>query len=248
LIAARLRKTDQAGGSATAKATGSGLGRLKDLAASFCYLASQERKEDQRKAYYEKALSCVNRAVETDSKLVAARINRSLCYLSMSDVALKRGDVREASTLAALARDSAQEALGLDRDNALARNNLACAYRGMEQWEEAFSAARQAVEFDPEFLDGWNTLGGLHHSQAHGSLEYQQAIECYEKAVHIDPFFFDGYMNLAASYCGVENAEKALKCYGRAAEIDPDNTEVAERRDAFRAALRGQSGDSENDR
>jgi hypothetical protein len=118
-------------------------------------------------------------------------------------------------------------------------NNLACAHRRLKQWEAAFQTAQKTVELDAAFLDGWNTLGGLYHSTAKLRQDYQQAVDCYRKAVAIDPFFFDAWMNLAASFCGVEDAKEALKCYERAAEIDPESAEAVERRDAFRAALGG---------
>ncbi len=179
--------------------------RLKDWAASLCYL--------QR---YEEALEIANQAVEMDAGYVAARINRSLCHLNLNQ---PREAVEDLKT-----------ALTREPENALAWNNLACAHKRLGRTPDAFAAAQKAIQLDDTFRDAWNTLGGLHQQQR----DFKKAIECYRKALDVDPFFCDACVNLGDALCGLGNAGEALRCYERAVAIDPEDAAAMEKRDTLR--------------
>ncbi len=182
--------------------------RLKDWAASLCYL--------QR---YEEALVVANQAVDMDPDFVAARINRSLCFLNLNQ---PREAVEDLKT-----------ALALEPENALAWNNLACAHKRLGRMNDAFAAAQKAIQLDGAFRDAWNTLGGLHQQQP----DFKKAIECYRKALDVDPFFCDAYVNLGDALCGTGGVQEALCCYQRAAEIDPEDGTAIERRNRLSSLL-----------
>src|SRR4029450_6974926 len=64
---------------------------------------------------------------------------------------------------------------------------------------------------------------------------WREAIYRWEKAVEIDPTYAAGYNDLAIAYEHEGQLEKARKAYEKALELDPNNSQVRQNYELFKA-------------
>ena len=85
-------------------------------------------------------------------------------------------------------------------------NNLACALRDQERFEEAVEHLRPVIYADPEKPLLWNTLGTVLNEQG----EIEQSITFYDEALRLDPAFAKCRYNRANARLSTGDAVGAL--------------------------------------
>lgn len=86
-------------------------------------------------------------------------------------------------------------------------NNLACALRDQERFEEAIEVLRPVIYAEPESALLWNTLGTVLNEQG----EIEQSITFYDEALRIDPAFAKCRYNRANARLSTGDASGALE-------------------------------------
>jgi tetratricopeptide (TPR) repeat protein len=95
-------------------------------------------------------------------------------------------------------------------------------YREVGDMEKALSSFQTAVEVNPEFFDGYITLGIAHASQNN-----PLAVDYYNSAIRIRPRSVEARYNLAIYHQENGNLEDALALYGDILDIDTLNASAA---------------------
>jgi Flp pilus assembly protein TadD len=88
--------------------------------------------------------------------------------------------------------------------------------------ELAETAARLALECDPNCANAWETLGTILVQR--GSLA--ESCECYEKAVLIDPTFWQALNNLAVALDRLGRLEEAEVRYKEVLRLGPESPDI----------------------
>lgn len=86
-------------------------------------------------------------------------------------------------------------------------NNLACALRDQERYEEAVELLRPVIYAEPESGLLWNTLGTVLNEQG----EIEQSITFYDEALRLDPAFAKCRYNRANARLSTGDAAGALE-------------------------------------
>ena len=86
-------------------------------------------------------------------------------------------------------------------------NNLACALRDQERFEEAVELLRPVIYAEPESALLWNTLGTVLNEQG----EIEQSITFYDEALRLDPDFARCRYNRANARLSTGDAAHALQ-------------------------------------
>lgn len=86
-------------------------------------------------------------------------------------------------------------------------NNLACALRDQERFEDAVEVLRPVIYAEPESALLWNTLGTVLNEQG----EIEQSITFYDEALRIDPAFAKCRYNRANAKLATGDAGAALE-------------------------------------
>lgn len=94
---------------------------------------------------------------------------------------------------------------------------LALSYRKAQRQEEALSALREAVRFDPEHEKAWTDLGTIHRRRG----EHTEAIKAFREAARVNPRNAVVWQSLGLIYGEQGQAAKALKAFRRAIHFRP---------------------------
>lgn len=86
--------------------------------------------------------------------------------------------------------------------------NMGIAHIQLQQYEQAESSLRQAIEYNPQFADAYNDLGVVLDYQGNKS----DALQCYEKAIEISNHA-DAYFNLAKIREKEGDYKQAIRLY-----------------------------------
>ncbi len=115
----------------------------------------------------------------------------------------------------ARALELAQKAVALDRSSPHVYWALGYVYLNSEQYDEAASAAKQAVELAPNYADGFGLLAFVNYVQ--GSME--EAIRYTQKAMSLNPHYTYEYpLNLGRSYYTLGRYTEAVEALQEALE------------------------------
>jgi len=118
---------------------------------------------------------------------------------------------------AATAEEYYWKAVNLDRNNAVASNNLANLLIARGAPELALPLLKKATEIIPESAEVLNNLGIAYYDT--GNLLYARyACEKARKRLRTNPVI---YFNLGLTYESLGKHRRALKCYRRAVALDP---------------------------
>lgn len=91
-------------------------------------------------------------------------------------------------------------------------NNLACALRDQEQFEQAVELVRPVIYAEPENALLWNTLASILNEQG----EIDQSLTFYDEALRLDPNFAKARYNRANARLATGDATGALQDIDRA--------------------------------
>lgn len=190
------------------------LGRTStnNIAAYDAFLRGQQYSLQRTKESNELARDAYRHALELDPTYARA-------YGALA-VALTRGfrnawidlTLEEAR---ARALELAQKAVALDRSSPQVYWALGYVYLNREQYDEAASAAKQAVELAPNYADGFGLLAFVNYVQ--GNME--EAIRYTQKAMALNPYYTYEYpLNLGRSYYTLGRYTEAIEALQEALE------------------------------
>ena len=133
--------------------------------------------------------------------------------------------------------------------------NLACAYDGLDQYDQAIESLEYVIAIDElsdfayqdlaeiyfkqgkyqkalQILKEFHSLGQgdeevfFLEGQCHDALEnFKMARYCYRKSLHINPAFHEAFFKIGETYEKEESWENALKAFTKASELDPQEPE-----------------------
>lgn len=93
---------------------------------------------------------------------------------------------------------------------------LAEVYYDKNDPDQAIILYKKAIEFDPEFTEGFYNLGVLF--QKHGN--FDEAISYYEKVTELKPDHLSVYNNMALIFSSQNKLIEAINCYQKAIYLD----------------------------
>ena len=115
----------------------------------------------------------------------------------------------------ARALELVQKAVALDRSSPQVYWALGYVYLNSEQYDDASSAAKQAVELAPNYADGFGLLAFVNYVQ--GNME--EAIRYTQKAMALNPYYTYEYpLNLGRSYYTLGRYAEAIEALQEALE------------------------------
>jgi len=128
---------------------------------------------------------------------------------------------------------------------AAAATQLAALLYQQGEMERAVTTARQALEWDSNDAESWNTLG-----LAQLALQQPEpAVASLTRATMLEPTRFEYHNNLGSAYAATGKLQPAAAAYEKAAALNPDSvtaeenlTQVQKRMDRERAKVSGSGG------
>ncbi len=83
--------------------------------------------------------------------------------------------------------------------------------------DEAIACVKKAIELNPKFPGGHNSLGNALRDKG----QVDEAIACHKKAIELDPKFPGAHFNLGNELRDKGQVDEAIACYRKAIELDP---------------------------
>jgi tetratricopeptide (TPR) repeat protein len=111
-----------------------------------------------------------------------------------------------------------QTALHISRENAVLYNKLGVAELKLGNRGDAHKEFGRALKYDPQLTSALNNLGAV----ALLDKKYKSAIEYFKKALAMDESLAATHVNLAESWVGLGQMDRAMTEYARALELDAD--------------------------
>jgi tetratricopeptide (TPR) repeat protein len=108
-------------------------------------------------------------------------------------------------------------AVAIDPDNALARNNLGYTLNKQWRFEEARLQFSEAVRIAPDYYDALNNLGLALNNLGRP----QEAIPFLRRAILVNPRATQSYLTLGMVYVGLGDKNAALEVYRAFHAVDP---------------------------
>jgi len=99
---------------------------------------------------------------------------------------------------------------------------LADIYIDKKEFDNALIALKKAVEFDPDYIEGYYNIGLI--LQNHN--EFVEAAEYYKKAISLKPDYYLAYDNLGALYLNNGDLNESLTYYKQSMCLNPNNPDV----------------------
>jgi len=103
-----------------------------------------------------------------------------------------------------------------------ARHNLANAYYGVGNYDEAIEHAKKAISLNPSLPEPYNTLGAIYADQK----KFKESIQYFQKSISVDPTSADAYYNLAVGYYETDQRDKWKKYIDKAFLLNPEMVEL----------------------
>ena len=103
------------------------------------------------------------------------------------------------------------------KENARRHFNKGVLASGKEQWNQAASHFRKAIEIDPNYKEAYYNLGNALDDTG----DLKGAVENYRRAIEIDPKLKEAYYNLGSALDDTGDLKGAVENYRRSIEIDP---------------------------
>jgi tetratricopeptide (TPR) repeat protein len=123
------------------------------------------------------------------------------------------GDVAGAET-------TYKKQIEVDKNNAIAHNNLANAYRDQGNYEDAIKEYKAAISISPQTTTSYINLGNMYQ---YSLGKTDQAMEVYKEAIDQNKDSVDLYVLLAGTYEASSDKDNAKKYFQKALEIQPEN-------------------------
>jgi len=96
---------------------------------------------------------------------------------------------------------------------------LGSAYHGLNRYNDATGAYREAIRINPEHFYAWYNLGTTYNNLN----RYNDATGAYRQALRIDPENADAWASLGWAYLLLNRYNDAIDAYRQALRIDPEN-------------------------
>lgn len=109
-------------------------------------------------------------------------------------------------------------ALKAEPQNAILYNKLGIAYLQFGDHKAARRAFNDAIKRDPRFVNALNNLGAVDCLDR----KYNPAIRALKKALALDESNASAHLNMAESWVGLKQMDRAMTEYARALELDAD--------------------------
>ena len=153
-------------------------------------------------------------ALETMEKAVALHPKSTLTKLKLSEfqLILKKHDA---------ALRTLNQLLAEDPLNAEAFFMIGLVYKDQENYKAAIPYFQEAVENDPDLIDGWINLGQLYHA-----LGNDKALQYYNTAIRIAPDNIQAYHSKANFLSDKERLSEAIQVYKIINRLDPQYEEA----------------------
>ena len=129
-----------------------------------------------------------------------------------------KGDVARAKEEYSAAVDWYGVALRYDPRNATLYNKLGIAQLKLGQMEAARRSFSQAVKRQPDNVEALNNLGATYCLER----KYKPAVRTLKQALALDEQRAVTHLNLAESWLGMKQIDRAMTEYARALELDAD--------------------------
>lgn len=130
----------------------------------------------------------------------------------------QRGDLARARKEFALAGAYFQVAIHNSRDNAALYNKLGIVQLQLNNRGAARKNFAEAVKLDPQLISPVNNLGAV----ALMDRKYKVAADYFKQALAMDETVAATHLNLAESWMGMGEVDRAMTEYTRALELDAD--------------------------
>jgi tetratricopeptide (TPR) repeat protein len=130
----------------------------------------------------------------------------------------ERGDLARAHKNYAVAGAYYQAAIHTFGPNAILYNKLGIVQLQQKNRGAARKNFAQAVKLDPQFVSPVNNLGAC----ALMDRKYQVAVDYFKQALAMDESVASTHLNLAESWMGMGEVDRAMTEYARALELDAD--------------------------
>ena len=192
----------------------------------------------QRKGDYQKAIDYYTKAIELNSQIADAYINRSAAYESTGDLDLALQDLDTALALEPKpeaynnrgnvyftqndydrAVQDYEKALELEPDNTGAHIYRGHAFKNLALYDHAIREYNEALALNPSNANAHTSIGIVHSLRG----DHDDAIEHYEQALKLDsgdPFI---YLNRGASYNAKGDYDSAEKDFSKALALHPNH-------------------------
>ncbi len=182
-------------------------------------------------------------ALKTMERAAALYPNRIPTLLKLSEVQLilKKNEA---------SMKTIERILSIDPQNAEAYFMFGMNFKETGDTLRAINSFQQAVEIDPDLIDGWVNLGQLHsalgneiagrffrtaievapnnmnalHAQAYylaGQDDLTGALDIYRRMVRLDPQYEEAYFNSGLLYMDLDSLERARQQFDLAVKVDP---------------------------
>jgi len=99
---------------------------------------------------------------------------------------------------------------------------LADIYIDKREFDKALVALRKAIEFDPDYIEGYFNIGLILQTQN----RIAEAAEYYKKAISLKPDYYRAYDNLGAIYLDKGDLNESLSYYQKSMYLNPQNPDV----------------------
>lgn len=104
-------------------------------------------------------------------------------------------------------------------ESAAVHYNLGLAYTEVSKMTSAEKEYKQAVELNPELVQGWVNLAGVLLLQ----WRFEESLEAGKKAVVLDDELPLVHFNMGQAYLYLGDSENLARCNRRVLEIEPDH-------------------------
>lgn len=129
-----------------------------------------------------------------------------------------KGDVARAKEEYSAAVDWYQVALRFDPRNATLYNKLGIAQLKLGEMDAARRSFSQAIKRQPDYVEALNNLGATYCLER----KYKPAVRTLKQALALDEQRAVTHLNLAESWMGMKQIDRAMTEYARAIELDAD--------------------------
>ena len=168
----------------------------------------------ERDTRLEQARASADRAVEVDPDSDLAWAVHTLVYDWLAGAAEENPALRE--EYFTIAETSANRALALNQNNALAQAFDAEVKVDQLRYAEALDKIQAALALDPNNLDVQRVYGTV----LEGNGRYEEAIEAYKDAAELAPNLTFLYLRIGANYRRLERVDEALDAFSKAERIN----------------------------
>jgi len=110
-----------------------------------------------------------------------------------------------------------QKALDVSPNNPRAYTNLAAAYGGLGQYNEALEACTQAIKLKSDCAEAYSNLGNIYVRLG----KYEDVITASEKTIKLRPNFAEAYNNLGFAYGQLGRYDEAVAACSMAVKLKP---------------------------